>query len=218
MLVTGIREQNLPSSIEAEVLVDFIQEHFYNYTLDEVKLAFKLCVAGKLDLSEKDRKHYENFSCEYFGRVMDAYKSWAKYQKQMMSKQTSRDNQNEKLLAMPKKADWTDYIEETYKQFKYGKYNMELWAFDMYDTFVEKGEINENDCIFFIDIARDYVRRKEIDKAETAASEVGILANLKKVITDFNSNTPNERISQWAKRFAIEAAFKKRWQIELNSK
>jgi hypothetical protein len=43
--------------------------------VDEIKLAFEWAVSGKLSI---DAKCYENFSCEYFGRIMKAYIEYAR--------------------------------------------------------------------------------------------------------------------------------------------
>lgn len=70
MVLVGLRANNMPTDEEKYVLINFIQSNFQNITIAEIKLAFDLAVSGKLNI---DAKCYENFSCEYFGRIMSNY-------------------------------------------------------------------------------------------------------------------------------------------------
>jgi hypothetical protein len=70
MILVGLRANNMPNDEEKFVLLNFIRSNFGNLTPEEIKLGFELAVAGKLNI---DAKCYENFSCEYFGRIMNAY-------------------------------------------------------------------------------------------------------------------------------------------------
>lgn len=65
----------MPSEEEKFVLLNFIRSNFGNQTPEEIKLAFEWAVSGKLNI---DAKCYENFSCEYFGRIMKAYIDYAR--------------------------------------------------------------------------------------------------------------------------------------------
>lgn len=75
MLLVGLRGSNLPTEEEKFVLTNFVKSNFGNNTCEEIKLAFEMAVAGKLNI---DSKCYENFSCEYFGRIMSAYLEYAR--------------------------------------------------------------------------------------------------------------------------------------------
>jgi hypothetical protein len=70
MLLVGLRANNMPTEEESFVLINFIQTNFANVTIAEIKLAFDMAVSGKLGI---DAKCYENFSCEFFGRIMARY-------------------------------------------------------------------------------------------------------------------------------------------------
>ena len=74
MLLVGIRAANIPNTEEKRFLLDFIKSNFSQHTPEEIKLAFTMAVAGKLSV---EVNCYENFSCEYFGRIMVAYRKWA---------------------------------------------------------------------------------------------------------------------------------------------
>jgi len=75
MLLVGLRGSNLPTEEEKFVLTNFVKSNFGNNTCEEIKLAFEMAVAQKLNI---DAKCYENFSCEYFGRIMNAYNDYVK--------------------------------------------------------------------------------------------------------------------------------------------
>lgn len=75
MLLVGLRGNNLPTEEEKFVLTNFVRSNFGNQTPEEIKIAFEMAVAGKLNV---DAKCYENFSCEYFGRIMNAYIEYSK--------------------------------------------------------------------------------------------------------------------------------------------
>jgi hypothetical protein len=70
MLLVGLRANNMPNDEEKFVLINFIKTNFANVTIAQIKLAFDMAVAGKLGV---DAKCYENFSCEFFGRIMASY-------------------------------------------------------------------------------------------------------------------------------------------------
>jgi len=70
MVLVGIRGNNMPTEEEKFVLINFIKTNFGNLTPEEIKLAFEWAVSGKLGI---DAKCYENFSCEYFGRIAKSY-------------------------------------------------------------------------------------------------------------------------------------------------
>lgn len=75
MLMVGLRGSNLPTDEEKFVLLAFIKSNYGNQTPEEIAIAFEMAVAGKLNT---DCKCYENFSCEYFGRIMNAYIEYAR--------------------------------------------------------------------------------------------------------------------------------------------
>lgn len=76
MLVAGIRAATMDAigDVEQQILIAFIRENYSAHTLSELKLAFKKAASGDLDANVTT---YENFSCEYVGRIMKAYRTWA---------------------------------------------------------------------------------------------------------------------------------------------
>jgi hypothetical protein len=84
MILVGLRGNNLPTDEEKFVLISFIKSNFANQTVAEIKLAFEMAVAGKFQV---DVKTYENFSCEYFARIMNAYLDYARAETRAIAKQ-----------------------------------------------------------------------------------------------------------------------------------
>ncbi len=82
MLLVGLRANNMPTEEESFVLINFIKSNFGNVTLAEIKLAFDMAVAGKLGI---DAKCYENFSCEFFGRIMARYLEFSAQETRIIS-------------------------------------------------------------------------------------------------------------------------------------
>ena len=73
----GLRADNFPEGVEKSLLLDHIFTLYGNHTPAEIRLAFDMAIAGKLDLKPDEVKCYENFSCAYFSTIMNAYRSWA---------------------------------------------------------------------------------------------------------------------------------------------
>ena len=84
MVLVGLRGNNMPTEEEKFVLLNFIRSNFGNQTPEEIKLAFELALSGKLGI---DAKCYENFSCEYFGRIMNAYIEYARQETKTVPKE-----------------------------------------------------------------------------------------------------------------------------------
>jgi hypothetical protein len=77
MLKIGIRAKNFPEGIEKSVLLTHIFVNYGNHTPAEIRLAFDLAILGKLNLNIDEVKCFENFSCQYFSTIMNAYRIWA---------------------------------------------------------------------------------------------------------------------------------------------
>lgn len=78
MMKVGLRGDNWPTEIEKGLLIDFILKNYSGHTCEEITLAFEMALTGKLNLDEKEIPCYENFSCMYFAKIMNAYREWAK--------------------------------------------------------------------------------------------------------------------------------------------
>lgn len=88
MLLVGLRANNMPTEEESFVLLNFIQTNFANVTISEIKMAFDMAIAGKLGI---DAKCYENFSCEFFGRIMARYLEFSAEETRIISQRVVED-------------------------------------------------------------------------------------------------------------------------------
>lgn len=84
MVLVGLRGNNMPTDEEKFVLLNFIRSNFGNQTPEEIRLAFDLAMSGKFSI---DAKCYENFSCEYFGRIMKAYIEYSRQETKSVKKE-----------------------------------------------------------------------------------------------------------------------------------
>jgi len=67
----GLKAENLPTDIQKMVLLEFIQTELKQFTPEEIKLAFRMAVAGELNV---EISHFQNFNAMYLANVMNAYK------------------------------------------------------------------------------------------------------------------------------------------------
>jgi hypothetical protein len=88
MLLVGLRANNMPNEEESFVLLNFIKTNFANVTIAQIKLAFDMAVSGKLGV---DAKCYENFSCEFFGRIMAKYLEFSAQETRIISQRVVED-------------------------------------------------------------------------------------------------------------------------------
>ena len=77
MVKVGLRAANWPNAEEEELLFAHVLTEYGSHTAAEIRLAFDMAIAGKLDIAHKDVVCYENFSCLYFSGVMNSYQRWA---------------------------------------------------------------------------------------------------------------------------------------------
>lgn len=76
MLLVGLRANNFPDHEEKQVIMNYIQKYYGGHTAAEIKLAFEMAIAGKLEVEQVSC--FENFTTLYFSSIMNAYRSWAK--------------------------------------------------------------------------------------------------------------------------------------------
>jgi len=124
MVLVGLRGNNLPTEEEKFVLTNFVRSNFGNQTSAEIKIAFEMAVSGKLQV---DAKCYENFSCEYFGRIMNAYVEYAREEIKNLPKQI--EPMKEKPTEKELKKQAIDTANEYAKQIKYCEENNKKFTF-----------------------------------------------------------------------------------------
>jgi hypothetical protein len=100
MQLVGI---NNPGEVKLAILEDWVRTEYGNFTINEVKVAFKQMVAN--DFID----HYQNFSPAYFSQVMDRYKKKANEVRKMMPQ--------ERVEAIPHLTD-LEIIDYSYQEYK----------------------------------------------------------------------------------------------------
>lgn len=71
--LVGITAKNLPDDTQKKVMIQFVRDDLGDFTLDEIRIAFRLAVSGKLDINPET---FQNMSSLYIGKVMMAYKKY----------------------------------------------------------------------------------------------------------------------------------------------
>jgi hypothetical protein len=138
MALVGIRGQNAPTQAEFDFLKFYLVNNFGSHTAAEIRLAFDLAVSNRLELGESGATCYENFSCEYVGRIMSAYRKWAEIQHKDLP-----NNPPAALLEyrMPR-IDWAEEWELLKEAAKNGTIEKVIIVTPLYDWLVENGLIN----------------------------------------------------------------------------
>jgi hypothetical protein len=139
MLLVGIRAKNMPVGEEIDVLIDFIERNFGNHTPEEIKMAFNMAVSGRLTLGKEGANCFENFSCEYFGKIMAAYRNWANTEIKQIPAEVDETN----LLEAPP-ADWSNVWEDILEAAREGNINSKIVSAVICDWLVEKGCLELN--------------------------------------------------------------------------
>lgn len=143
MVKLGLRERNWPEDDEKTILLRHVIENYFAHTLDEIILAFDMAMMGKLGV---ESKCYENFSCEYFTGIMNAYRAWAKEEyKQIPAPPIVMIEHKEDLSDMAMR----EWLEEVVGRVKTGKITLETVEFmppQLYDYLSNIGEISASNA------------------------------------------------------------------------
>lgn len=73
-IFTLIGLTRIPDKIELDIIEDYIRTTYPQFTINELRIAFKLAVQGKF---ECNIEHFEKFSPKYISQIMNAYKAKA---------------------------------------------------------------------------------------------------------------------------------------------
>jgi hypothetical protein len=71
-ILTGIKPDNVPNGTAKAVLVDWMTKNLNNWTIEEIKNAFDLAAADKLDF---DCRTFQTLSATFIGQLMSAYQT-----------------------------------------------------------------------------------------------------------------------------------------------
>jgi hypothetical protein len=71
----GLKE--MPDNTQALILVNYIKNNLYKFTLSEMRFAFELAIQNILDIGLEKIEHYQGFSPMYLERIMQSYKRYS---------------------------------------------------------------------------------------------------------------------------------------------
>lgn len=69
-IATGLKQDNYPDKLQKPVLIQFIKDNYGGLLAEEIRRAFDMACKAQLKC---EINHFQNFSCAYFGQVMNAY-------------------------------------------------------------------------------------------------------------------------------------------------
>lgn len=115
-IIIGLRQQHLPSKEIDLFTIKFIKENYPTRRLDELVVAFEMAVKGDLDLD--DVKVYDQFTIEYFCRIMNAYAKWIiKYNASQVEKYV--EPEVKKLTDQEKMEEIHEWIEKEHINYNF---------------------------------------------------------------------------------------------------
>lgn len=188
MVKVGLRAANIPNDLETAVLLSHIATEYGNHTCEEIKLAFDLAIAAKLDL--KDVSCYENFSCLYFSTIMNAYRLWAKEQAAQI-KTKPVEKEEKKKMTQSEKMDW---IEEWRQKHDL---SLDYLPFHFYQW------LNLDNYTEYLERSMNFCRQKIIDENTSFAYKKTQLAEFKRQEEEGFEGAFKILIVNTAKRMAI---------------
>lgn len=209
-----MRESNLPVNEESEILKAFILKNYGGFTAPMFNEAFDLAMAGTLGI--EDTNCYQNFSCQYVGKILSAYSVWAKSNGRIKSnlekEQLAATNYTHQLTGGAKgllgmgqeDVDWSETLEWTSRKVLTGNKDEKIFPVAMYDWMVRKGMIDDDYTNYIAEAQRkvsgEDSRKKSVvarmrDDFSTALGEVA-----EKIIS---VDDVDDRVRQRAKRLAI---------------
>lgn len=115
MIKVGLRSANFPNEEEKGILIDHILKEYGGHTCQEIKTAFEMAMAGKLeDINLKNElvtvnpNCYENFSCLYFSSIMNPYRVWAARVYNLLPRQEFKQLVNKGDVTDEEMQEWFD--------------------------------------------------------------------------------------------------------------
>lgn len=144
MILVGVRAATIDAMAEEEkmILIEFLREKYPYHTAAEIKIAFTKAAAYELDI--KDVNHYENFTCEYIGRIMSAYRKWAS---EMNHQLRNRQMDLDKYRSLPphEKYNGLELVDTYYQEFLKDEFNQSLATDLAWETINSKFKIESTD-------------------------------------------------------------------------
>lgn len=107
-VLIGLRANHIPTKEQGLFYIDFIRRNFNTRKPREISIAFELAVLGKLDID--DANPYDQFTMEYFSKIMNGYRKWFNEQAQNY-KQPEPQQIEYKMTDQEKHDDIAEYLQ-----------------------------------------------------------------------------------------------------------
>lgn len=210
----GLKE--FPDKTQKLVLLNYIKNHFANFTLDEIKIAYEIGIKGGLNI---DMKHFQIFSPMYLETVMQAYRKKRfdiienNKQDPEIDKKEEEKKDKEAIIRSLKKA-YQEYIETgKISYLENGIITMVLLWYDLLDKKIIN--LTKEEKLAYMDRGKkEWKKYLEAEKLKTANFTDKIQYNhLKQFLIKFTENSQKkdfqETIIRYAKIEIIKDLFEK---------
>jgi len=131
-VLIGLRKQHQPSQFELKTLLEFIRETYGRMAKDELMVAFKLAVKGKLDID--DVNPFDQFSPVYLEKIMRNYRTFV-----------NKAYQEPETYTPPPMIEYKISIEEKLEdieKYRHSTLRTSLLPIYLYDWIIELGLIS----------------------------------------------------------------------------
>lgn len=181
MLLVGIRANNLPNQMEFDVLKNFIRRFYSGHTPAEIRLAFDKAILGELNLKPDEVKCFENFSCEYVSRIVNAYRVWAANH---YNEQKGIAPDPSKSMIGEQKVNPASIVDYYYQEYLSGQLKIEFVSERVYDNAKAHFniELSEDQLKSFVLRARQIVLSNYLERIKSidANKKLGEYLSIKK--------------------------------------
>jgi len=172
-----------PDGYDGTRFFQVLRRYCSDLTMSEVKLAFEMLQFGDLDEYLKDKNHYQQFSLEYVGKVIQAYR-----------------RRKDKVLIKARKA-----LPEPQKTFNIEEHNKEVEGYinGLYAEYLETGEFRGLNPYMVLDRLRELGH--DVDFVVEARDYIG---NFRATILEVENRYEKDRIKKDMKQGRVDGKVK----------
>jgi hypothetical protein len=214
----GIKNwSNEDAMYDSTRFVNLLKSYYSDLTYSEIELAFELLSAHALDdylpksAGQPDRSHYQSFSSEYIGKVLNAFRG---YKNSIWVKANRLKPNEERVVTEEEKEYWAktfvDGICNKFEEYeKDGEFPTFPIAFKVVEVlqaagFVEEVEITQRDRQAAVVALTNNSTKSSYDKAKYKAA--------------FREKQPSKELDAYAEIRAMERAIKKAFDEMIKKK
>jgi hypothetical protein len=108
--------KNLPDEISEKRIIHYIVNYFRDLTLEDIRLAFELAIAGELDTTIE---HYQSFDLQYICKILKAYRVRLKKANQnlLITRPKAQEKEVSDILKKQYRQDFNNTLFDHYKNY-----------------------------------------------------------------------------------------------------